>query len=97
MPYGTVHIRNIYEGDWVYVGDKLFLDKNTASAVEFVLGGAAAIQPGEKIRIADERHAVAEPDDPNLYRLQQKFTIVDNVSHQQETVQIHIGGGTIKG
>lgn len=92
--YDTHRIFKLKEGDWVYVGDELFLDSNTASAIEFVLGGAAAVQPGSHVQVIDQRHTYVLPGSRFTY-LRQLIRIIDNVSHQKETIQIQTNGGVI--
>lgn len=92
--YDTNRIFKLNEGDWVYVGDELFLDANNASVVHFVLGGAAVIQPGSHVQLVDERHTYVLPTSRFTY-LRQLLRIIHNVSHQKETIQIQTNGGII--
>jgi RHS repeat-associated protein len=86
-----VHAR---EGMPVYIGDKIVPFANTATAIEFALGGAAAVQPDSSVTIINERQA--REDSPDL--IMRKLNIWDHVAHQQETLQIQpTGGGSIKG
>lgn len=92
--YDTLRIVKLYEGDWVYVGDELFVNSTSISAVEFSLGGAAVVAPGSTARVVDERH-LQEESSGLLYILDQKIKIIVNVSHQQETVQIQTNAGVM--
>lgn len=69
--------------------------------IKFVLGGAAAVQPGSLVTIRDARHftVIPSPNDQGpLYRLRQRIQILIDVSHQKETMQVQtIGGMSIKG
>jgi hypothetical protein len=92
--YDTTKIFKLTEGDWVYVGDVLFLDANNASVVEFVLGGAVAVQPGSHVSIVDARHTYVQSGSKYEF-LDQTIKILRNVSHQKETIQIQTNGGVI--
>ncbi len=91
--FNTVRLIALHEGDAIYVGDELLVDANTASDVQFVLGGATALRPGVIVRVQDERHTVVESGGETL--LTQKINLFINVSHQKETVQIQTNGGVI--
>lgn len=75
------------------MGDELLVDPNTVSDVQFVLGGATALQSGVIVRVQDERHTVLESVGETL--LTQKINLFINVSHQKETIQIQTIGGVI--
>jgi hypothetical protein len=96
--YDTHKISRLKEGDWLYVGDRIGASRSTASAVEFILGGAAAVQPGSVVTIRDRRHLTEIPPagiEGILYRLRQKIRIFSAVSHQQETIQIQTNAGIL--
>src|SRR5208282_1767449 len=92
--YDTTKIFKLAEGDWVYVGDVLFLDANNASVVEFVLGGAVAVQPGSHVSIVDARHTYVQSGSKYEF-LDQTIKLLRNVSHQKETIQIQTNGGVV--
>jgi hypothetical protein len=91
--FNSLRLTQLHEGDAIFVGDELLVDPNTASDVQFVLGGAAALQPGVIVRVQDERHTVLESGGETL--LTQKINLIINVSHQKETIQIQTNGGVI--
>ncbi len=92
--YGSTAISALKEGDAVFVGDELFTNPNSAAAVEFALGGAAAVQPGGHVHVVDERHTYTEATGRFIY-LRQLIKLIGNVSHQKETIQIQTNGGII--
>jgi hypothetical protein len=92
--FDTRRVVKLVEGDAVYVGDELFLDANSVSVVVFALGGAAAVQPGSHVRILDERHTYTQSGSRFIY-LRQLLQVINNVSHQKETIQIQTNGGVI--
>ena len=91
--FNSLRLTQLHEGDAIFVGDELLVDPNTASDVQFVLGGATALQPGAIVRVQDERHTVLESGGETL--LTQKINLFINVSHQKETIQIQTNGGVI--
>lgn len=92
--FGSSKVIALHEGDALFVGDELFTDPNSAAAALFVLGGAAAVQPGGHVTIVDERHTYTESTG-NLVYLKQLIRLISNVSHQKETIQIQTNGGII--
>jgi hypothetical protein len=98
--YDTHKIIRLKEGDPIYVGDRIGASPSSASVIKFVLGGAAAVQPGSVVTVQDTRHFTTFPgpnDQGILYKLRQKIKIWDDVSHQKETMTISTNGGVLSG
>jgi hypothetical protein len=83
------------EGTPVYIVDKIVTGANTATAIEFALGGAAGVQPDSSVTVVNERQA--REDSPSI--IMNKINDWSHVAHQKETVHFWIGGGamSIKG
>jgi len=92
--YDSTRVFKLKEGDWVYVGDELFLDQKSVAVVTYVLGGAVAVQPGDHVTILNERRTYIVPGSPYVF-LKDTLRLIYDVSHQKETMQIQTNGGVM--
>jgi len=89
-------MEEIFEGDPVFQGDVIAPQDNTASLVQFYLGGAASLPPQIQFTIASERKiGQGTPQHPFEALIVRKYQIWTDASHQKSTVQFQTTAGVM--